>query len=47
MEVLRPNLRHEGAEEECRRSEAAKGQIEHTKSERSILCEIRHPYNPH
>lgn len=23
---------------------AAKGQIEHTKSERSILCEIRHPY---
>ena len=23
---------------------AAKGQIEHTKSERAILCEIRHPY---
>lgn len=23
---------------------SAKGQIEHTKSERSILCEIRHPY---
>lgn len=23
---------------------AAKGQIEHTKSERSILCEIKHPY---
>jgi serine/threonine protein kinase len=23
---------------------AAKGQIEHTKSERSILCEIRHPF---
>ena len=23
---------------------AAKGQIEHTKSEREILCEIRHPY---
>ena len=23
---------------------AAKGQIENTKSERSILCEIRHPY---
>jgi serum/glucocorticoid-regulated kinase 2 len=23
---------------------AAKGQVEHTKSERSILCEIRHPY---
>lgn len=23
---------------------SAKGQVEHTKSERSILCEIRHPY---
>jgi serum/glucocorticoid-regulated kinase 2 len=23
---------------------AAKGQTEHTRSERSILCEIRHPY---
>jgi serine/threonine protein kinase len=23
---------------------AAKGQVEHTKSERSILCEIRHPF---
>ncbi len=23
---------------------AAKGQIEHTRSERSILCEIRHPF---
>ena len=23
---------------------AAKGQVEHTKSERSILCEIHHPY---
>lgn len=23
---------------------AAKGQVEHTKAERSILCEIHHPY---